>query len=991
MFQVATKFVYRIPNNSMGQVDVLSDVLENGKELRRFLKTKDKFLLSLKYANFSFYKELEAFLENEEILLKDKAQETVFKYYLRFTYRCTPFGFFSSVGNGAFSDHYQSPDRNEVESTFKITSGYLRDKVERFILADKSNLSRVIYFSNDTIYRSKEDSIFHYFERKNKAVFLSKFESNEAIDFVIDKCRYGVEFGLLVKDFSKFFDVTVSDCEGFINELILNDILIDEFNITFIDQDYLSHIVEICEEKQLKPSYDFTLLKSCVPSYKPERKKTFGFDDKKAGDLLSGHQIHPDDFFIQTFNSSDFKIESALKRDIEEAIEFLESTHEIENVPHIHLKKFASKFERAFGNGEVSIAEALDPVYGIGYPRENADSSSELFKEVDNYGNTEAFNSRLLINQLNITELYSKALKRGDNEIIINTNAFIKTNKHLLKSEAYTFGTYLRGSRSEYSYYLNVVASGNINSLVGRYNHFDAPIEVTKDRNIICADINHLTRPDLANTLEHQNIMDYSISVITPLSAKKYSITLSDLYLRMVDGELVLFSKKLNKIVVPILGSPHNYENGSVDVYKFLCDYQFRENIPSLKWNWGELNNAVYLPRVKFKNVILSKETWNLRIAEKDLENESKFFKKFNELHSELCLPNLFEVSKGDQTITIDLSIKFSRKIFYKYSKKRFGHIRIEESFNKNLDNNNELILSLFNERNSASYEFKASSIDWCTSSNRSNIEFLGESWIYVKVYLNYSAVSKFLDLFNNLAVKNKINFFFIRYEDAEGFHLRIRVQNDFNNYTKLFSFLNGLLIKFFKDGLIYSYKYDNYYRELDRYGPDTIELSEAIFVQESQILQELWSLERGEEFELLFILKMVIDYLSVFYQTDDQLEEVISQSAFAFKMEFEENKELIKFANRLFSEVKFKLYDFTNSQSFNDAIVYDNVLEKLSLINAKYTSIDQKKTIVFSHVHMLINRGFSKNQRMKEWILYEVLNKYMKFKKFYKSSAYVE
>jgi thiopeptide-type bacteriocin biosynthesis protein len=77
-------------------------------------------------------------------------------------------------------------------------------------------------------------------------------------------------------------------------------------------------------------------------------------------------------------------------------------------------------------------------------------------------------------------------------------------------------------------------------------------------------------------------------------------------------------------------------------------------------------------------------------------------------------------------------------------------------------------------------------------------------------------------------------HWFFIRYSDPD-FHLRIRFYlPDIHNIDKVISQIHKSLQNYFQIGLIRKIQYDTYNREIERYGENTMDLSEQIFCADS-------------------------------------------------------------------------------------------------------------------------------------------------------------
>ena len=67
--------------------------------------------------------------------------------------------------------------------------------------------------------------------------------------------------------------------------------------------------------------------------------------------------------------------------------------------------------------------------------------------------------------------------------------------------------------------------------------------------------------------------------------------------------------------MIPRLSVAHNYHRGHL-LYRFLGDAQFDEQALNVRWHWGVLEKQRFLPRVSYRNVILSRATWTLVTAD---------------------------------------------------------------------------------------------------------------------------------------------------------------------------------------------------------------------------------------------------------------------------------------------------------------------------------------------------------------------------------------
>ena len=100
-------------------------------------------------------------------------------------------------------------------------------------------------------------------------------------------------------------------------------------------------------------------------------------------------------------------------------------------------------------------------------------------------------------------------------------------------------------------------------------------------------------------------------------------IYLEDLFIYPSHTDIVLFSKSLNKRLIPIITTSYLAERDTNSLYRFfaaMAKNHFNKGI-HLDLSWNNLN---FIPRIKYKNIVLYPKTWrfnkkDLNIIKKDL------------------------------------------------------------------------------------------------------------------------------------------------------------------------------------------------------------------------------------------------------------------------------------------------------------------------------------------------------------------------------------
>lgn len=267
----------------------------------------------------------------------------------------------------------------------------------------------------------------------------------------------------------------------------------------------------------------------------------------------------------------------------------------------------------------------------------------------------------------------------------------------------------------------------------------------------------------------------------------------------------------------------------------------------------------------------------------------------------------------------------------------------------------------------------------------------LGDKWLYYKIYLG-EYVSDFI-LINNILmisnqlIKNKIinKFFFIRYYDNEGYHIRVRFYiENIENISVVINTFNSYIKKELDNNVINKIQTDVYERELERYFEECIEYSENIFYYDSiSILNFLSILHQNnlsENFRWLFGIYSINSFMDVFGMDLKQRLEIVESCNNSFSKEFEINKYLSKQLDIKYRTEKDKIHQILKNENkkFYTIINLRNIqiLNDVKAITLKLSNI-QLKSILISFIHMSCNRLFRNKQRKHEFVLYHFLWKY--------------
>lgn len=268
-----------------------------------------------------------------------------------------------------------------------------------------------------------------------------------------------------------------------------------------------------------------------------------------------------------------------------------------------------------------------------------------------------------------------------------------------------------------------------------------------------------------------------------------------------------------------------------------------------------------------------------------------------------------------------------------------------------------------------------------------------GSNWLYCKIYMGSSLSDKILEKEINRVVLTTIHehvdlFFFIRYSDPD-YHLRLRFKlNSPDRVGNVVMTIHNTLKHLIVSGHIRKIQYDTYEREIERYGMETIEDSEHLFFNNSMACLELFKILNKTTIDnrVFVATKMIKSILDCFCFDSQVQVEVIDYLSTSFKKEFGIQKHS-KQINRLYRQWRSELTHFMNGTSTDSLLLdCDSIINKMGSLDKPFICSIMKKVplhrqieLVYSYVHMMMNRLFVSRQRMMELIVYECLYKYYK------------
>ncbi|MEM9824158.1 MAG: thiopeptide-type bacteriocin biosynthesis protein, partial [Bacteroidota bacterium] len=685
------------------------------------------------------------------------------------------------------------------------------------------------------------------------------------------------------------------------------------------------------------------------------------------------------------------------------------------------MEAFKAKFRARYDSKEVLLINALDRDFGIGYPVDKPSVSGSLVDNLPfNYHGSDlqvtlSKKDQWLLEILQLPENRGKYAIHLDQHTIPFEN---KNNWEQLPSTISSMFRVLNDDKETILFEFFFGPSGA--SLPSRFSFGSQEIKNTLRKivqieddhleNAHYAEFTHMSDSKYANVVIHPSFRDHEIPYLAmPAVEEDKQITVDDLYIKLEYNRIVLFSKKLNKEILPCKTHVHNHFSQSLPLYHFLGDLQNAPVNKSMHFSWGNLKQLFYfVPRTYFKDIIISPAEWNLHISVFQGLNklaDDELFHQLKALRERFNLPQKILHSELDNDLIVDfndlLSVRSWLKIINSKSlvtMKEFLWI-IDEA-PEEPTHLMQYVATLVNEQKKAYKDPIPTPLVNQASAPLERDFILGSEWVYFKLYCGINSADYVLlnvlgPIIKNISQADLIKkWFFIKYTDVGGYHLRLRFQ--LKDTTKI-----GALYQLFYEGihrspesqLINKIQADTYQREIERYGANTIDLCESIFHIDSATTIELlkyFTADEQEVFKTVWSLQMVDQLLNGFKVPLEDKINFVDLSRKSFQQEFGTNKYTTRSINQKYSQ-----YQELIKEVMNEAPRFQPLLQLLKNKSMQINEhIDQILSIaeqgklqvehfqlLSSIIHMMLNRFITHKERIHELLIFEFLFKQYKTK----------
>ncbi|MCR3761350.1 lantibiotic dehydratase [Clostridium felsineum] len=965
---------------------------------------------------------------------KNQIISSLLKYFIRMTTRTTPFGEFSGVTLGKFSEKTDI----ELESIHNFVKRARPDmewiyKLINILEKDKEILNNLMIYWNSIVSfvgsRVEIPYLSIYTQENSEDIDdgdTASIRASKVVKYVWKNTKRGIKYIDLVNLLKKEYEgVNEEKIEKLLKQLLSKEVLITNLRPPLDIISPYEYILNKIEDMKVSKKYIYKLKKidnlireyNTLPIGEGEKKYINIVNEMK--NIVNSKNYLQVDLKLKTRNTFLNKnIANELSKTSEIMCKISSIRDETQN-----MVDYRNDFIARYGEErEIPILELINSDKGIGFPSSyNMHSAKKLYHE------KESDNNYKKIVQKSLYKIF-RAVKNKEKSVVIDYDEIkeIEIKEATFKNMPTSFEIYalIRSKSKEdidkgnYKLFIGpCIGSDSAGKTFGRftdildneiYEKFDYINRIEKGHlssNKVFAQLVFApNKGAVGNICLTSNIRDYEIVISTASSIHESKlININDLVVGVNKGGLYLRSRLLNKEVIVTTNNMFNRKM-MPNICRFLLDISDCRKIP---WfSAGSLFNFTdqfpYVPRIEIGKVVISPQSWRLSeitlgIKLKNI-NEEEFLKSIFSWKAEWNVPKYVYQVEADNRLMFNLENKVHIKELLNILKKKKNIMiqAVECDFDNCFVYNekgkyvSEIVVPIIKNNikissNKFNFNIKESNID--TLDSRRTF-FPGSEWLFLKLYGNYSRENELIgfelnEITKELMDENLIQqFFFMRYKDTYN-HIRLRFKgNPEILYGKVLRKLNNWFDRLKENGLLTKVEIGTYEREIERYGGiQLIDYAEKVFFYDSQVVSNILYLKGIHELDMDYeqiAICSIISYLEDFnipYMNQIELLNMVTNQS-EYREGFKKKREQYTFIGNSNN-------NFENLRKTQEGRMLYSILQKRTSAVKEYALkieeeskngnlANSKLGIYLSILHLHCNRLFGINrEKEKEVISY--------------------
>ncbi len=513
-----------------------------------------------------------------------------------------------------------------------------------------------------------------------------------------------------------------------------------------------------------------------------------------------------------------------------------------------------------------------------------------------------------------------------------------------------------------------------------------ATTEQTLNPELVYAEVLYIEKLQQSDVIRRPTLYHYEIPLfVRPSVAPEFVIMPEDLMIYLDNDEICLYSRRLQKRVIPRISSAHAYQHQQLNLYHFFGILQNQNartpafQLPAL------LTQLHYVPRIQYRNIILQKKRW-LLLADDIAELTNCPAKKRQTLLQKFSLDRYVSFGEADQVMRLDLLSDIDLQILQQHYQTKFElYESLADQYtsvvqcNNGMHYSNEIVIAT----NPLEKAFQPKPAPLSIYTQRPSVLPASTNELYLKIYASITTQESILnsaELQQIIATYHDYSVFFVRYTDPRP-HLRLRLLRQ--TAANLPLDCNWIL------SLLHQIQPGNteieiaaYKREVSRYGGNAgIQFAETVFSADSKDLLRMYSQQQlATESDRMCRAMMVLSQILGLQTSSNAVKARLCHDTFnAYLNEYENKKNILHHLSALYRRHKDQIVQHLIPTNFETASNGVNKHPTRSLTIElenyyRYLTIhcaDKAPTILGAVFHMQCNRVFVQYGRELEMLCY--------------------
>lgn len=991
--------------------------------------------LALHVASPALSREIDHWLSEPDGKKGRQCERSIVRYFGRMAARPTPFGMFAgcSVGqvltSGRELASLQLSTLESYRTSYRLDFDYLFSLCQslRDIPAVRAG---AVYSPNSSLRRRGNG--WHYVETTDdgdtRRHHLVKIEADPAVNTAIATAHGGASIDELVRAIQDAMSADgVSDAEvmEFVHDSISSGVLVSEIWPQLTGLSALDQLIQAmapmkdCDkvsEALVRIRHALATLEEQGLAASPCDFQSVVEEVRLLGAPYDEAKLIQVDLFKPVREAI---LGPAVVGEVTRGIEFLCTISE--PIEDVSLTAFRTAFIERFERAWVPLFTVLDEDTGIGF------GSSAT--SVDN-GLRRAPQPRGALNELHqylLTRLIQRGVGCAD-ELVIDAAECPSLSQPGRLPRSFSANFSLAGldgamtETSDWRIVLRSLSGPAGSNLLGRFCHTDQGLhefvrkclrqEEAADPDAVFAEIVHLPEGRIGNVLARPVLRSAEISYLGRSGApREAQIGLDDLLVTVTrENDIVLFSERLKKRVVPRLATAHSFSNPTLSVfYRFLCALQ-HQGIALPAFSWGPLAFVPSLPRVRVGRLVLVVAQWRISEQEqKPLLVADRFdaFQAVQRLRAERRMPRWIVLAQSDNTLPVDLDNPLSVDAFLHVLKRGASAALCRELYplpdsptpeHQNGQFAHEIVLPLVSSGGFS--QQRGGMLVAPPSRDQERVCLPGGDWIYAKLYGGIGALDEALGsrlpaMVHGLRSSGLLDrWFFVRYSDPEP-HIRLRLRRSASaDPGQLWAAVCTEFSAWKAAETLWKWQQDTYQREIERYGGTlSMSLVEDLFWADSEaVVAILQGLSGGEQLPSLRfqaaavgVDRMLIDFGLSISEREELMRRALDSARSASGLtaagkkalagRFRSERAGLERALRSGTSAGVSQREWHAVLDRRAVVVKSSALALMSLQDAGHLVVPVE-SILRSCLHMHVNRSLRNDGRGEETVIYDFLGR---------------